>query len=108
MENTTRRPLQSYMNKKRYTEINDMFQQLAQVGQLDVERAMSVIEKVLKFDPGDDSYMKRRLELIHKRANAKGVSTYEEMGGRACYERKKQQKKAEESRSSHLKEDLNL
>ena len=89
--NSTQRPLQSYMNKKRFHQIQSMLHDASPDNRsVGIEEVLSVIQTVLKFDPNDDAYMKRRLELLHKRAKEKGISTYDEMGGRACYQRRKQ------------------
>lgn len=81
-----RRPLHSYMSRKRF---HEMIEELQRHGYSDVDGIMNVVCSVMNFDPNDNRYLAYQAAQLEKRAVERGVSKYEASGRKAYYHRKR-------------------
>lgn len=83
-----RRPLKTYLTKRRYTEIADALRARCDdegILYVELDDVLAIIRDVLKFDPEDTTYREYCRERLQFWKRETGVSTYELSGNRQAY-----------------------
>ena len=88
MECQTKRPLHSYMSRKRYLNIMGKLNDDGMDPQW-VAKVMDTISTELNFDPNNNPFIKYKREFLQKKAAETGLTIHELSGSKRSRERKK-------------------